>query len=122
MRTLANILWLFLGGLETALCWAVTGLVFYLTIIGIPLGNQCFKMAQLTLVPFGQKVTYGGGIPSMLANIVWLIVGIPMAFIYFIIGAAWCCTIVGIPVGLQSFKMAKLSLMPFGTEVYYAAA
>lgn len=58
----------------------------------------------------------------MLANIVWLIVGIPMAFIYLMIGAAWCCTIVGIPVGLQTFKMAKLSLMPFGAEVYYATA
>lgn len=121
MRTLANILWLFLGGLETALAWAITGLVFCLTIIGIPLGSQCFKMAQLSLVPFGQRVTYGGGVPSLLANIVWLIVGIPMAIAYLVIGAAWCLTIVGIPIGMQAFKMAKLSLMPFGAEVYYAA-
>ena len=121
MNTLANILWIFFGGLETALGWAVSGLVFFVSIIGIPLGLQCFKMAQLSLVPFGQRVVYGGGVPSLLANIVWLVVGIPMAFVYLMIGAAWCLTIVGIPIGMQAFKMAKLSLMPFGAEVYYAA-
>ena len=122
MRTLANILWIFFGGLETAICWVVVGAVLCLTIIGIPLGMQCFKMAQLSLAPFGQEVAYGGGVPSALANIVWLIIGIPMAIAYAIIGLTWCLTIVGIPVGLQSFKMAKLSLMPFGAQVRYAMA
>ena len=121
MRTIANILWIFLGGLETALAWVVAGVVFYISIIGIPLGRQYFKMAQLSLAPFGQEVVYGGGFPSVLANIVWLIVGIPMALMYALIGLAWCVTIVGIPVGLQAFKMAKLSLMPFGAQVYAVA-
>lgn len=122
MRTVANIFWILCAGIETALCWAATGLVLCLTIVGIPVGRQCFKMAQLTLAPFGQHVTYGGGVPSALCNILWLVAGVPMAFIYFIIGAGWCLTVIGIPVGLQCFKMAKLSLMPFGSHVTYALA
>lgn len=58
MRTVANIFWILCAGIETALCWAVTGLVLCLTVIGIPVGLQCFKMAKLSLMPFGSHVTY----------------------------------------------------------------
>ena len=60
MRLLGNILWLILGGLFLAVSWAVIGLVLCVTIIGIPLGVQAFKMAGLTLTPFGKTVVYGG--------------------------------------------------------------
>ncbi len=40
-----------------------------------------------------------------------------MALLYLIAGVANCITIIGIPFGLQSFKMAKLSLLPFGAQV-----
>ena len=87
-------------------------------IIGIPLGRQCFKMASLTLAPFGKSIVYGGGAPSLIANIFWLILaGLPMAFSYACLGAVYCITVIGIPVGLQCFKMAKLSLLPFGAQV-----
>jgi len=118
MGTLANIIWILLGGLLVSLAWCLLGALFYITIIGIPLGRQCFKMARLSLAPFGLSVTYGGGMPSFLANIVWIIfAGVPMALAYVMLGLAWCVTIVGIPFGLQIFKMAQLSLMPFGAEV-----
>lgn len=118
MRVIGNIIWILLGGIWTALGWAIAGIIFYITIIGIPLGRQAFKMASLTLAPFGKTITYGGGAPSLIANIIWvLLIGIWEAAAYVILGAAFCITVVGIPFGLQIFKMAKLSLLPFGAVV-----
>jgi len=44
---------------------------------------------------------------------------IELAVANLIIGALLCVTIIGIPFGLQSFKMAKLSLMPFGAKIIH---
>lgn len=118
VSTIGNIIWILLGGIFTALGWCLLGIIFYITIVGIPLGRQAFKMAGLTLAPFGKTITYGGGAPSMVANIFWVIIaGIPMAISYVVIGAVYCITIIGIPIGVQCFKMAKLSLLPFGAVV-----
>lgn len=118
MRLLGNIIWMLFGGIFTALYWFVVGCVFCVTIIGIPLGRQAFKMASLTLAPFGKTIEYGGGAPSLIANIFWVILaGVPMAFSYLAAGCINCLTIVGMPFGLQAFKMAKLSLLPFGARV-----
>ncbi len=118
MRTLGNIIWILFGGIWTALGWLFLGVVFCITIIGIPLGRQCFKMASLTLTPFGKTITYGGGAPSVIANVFWVIIaGIPMSIAYIISGVLCCITIIGIPFGLQSFKMAKLAFLPFGATV-----
>lgn len=118
MRLLGNIIWMLFGGIFTALYWFVVGCVFCVTIIGIPLGRQTFKMASLALAPFGKTIEYGGGAPSLIANIFWVILaGVPMAFSYLAAGCINCLTIVGMPFGLQAFKMAKLSLLPFGARV-----
>ena len=121
MRTLGNIIWIILGGLELAISWALVGLVLCVTIVGIPLGMQCFKMAGLTLTPFGRTVVYGGGLGSTLANLVWVVfVGWWMALGYVAAGVVNCITIIGIPFGIQSFKMAALALWPFGAQVVQA--
>lgn len=118
MNTLGNILWLILGGLELAVAWAIIGIVLCITIVGIPLGIQAFKMAGLTLTPFGKSVVYGGGVGSLLANIIWVVLaGIWMAIGYVIAGVLNCITVIGVPFGIQSFKMAKLALWPFGAQV-----
>lgn len=118
MNTLGNILWLILGGLELAVAWAIIGIVLCITIVGIPLGIQAFKMAGLTLTPFGKSVVYGGGVGSLLANTIWVVlVGIWMAIGYVIAGVLNCITVIGVPFGIQSFKMAKLALWPFGAQV-----
>jgi uncharacterized membrane protein YccF (DUF307 family) len=76
-------------------------------------------MASLTLAPFGRQIVYGGGAPSLVANLFWVVlVGIWMAAAYAVSGVVWCATIIGIPYGLQLLKMAKLSLFPFGAQVY----
>ncbi len=56
MRLLSNIIWMLLGGIFTALYWSGIGCLFCITIIGIPLGRQAFKMAKLSLLPFGATV------------------------------------------------------------------
>lgn len=118
MRILGNILWLIFGGLLSAVAWCFVGLILCITIIGIPLGLQCFKFASLSLWPFGRDVYFGGGTVSLIVNVIWLIFfGVWMAIGHAIIGACWCITIIGIPFGLQFFKLAKLSLMPFGAEI-----
>ncbi|WP_332307287.1 YccF domain-containing protein [Thermophilibacter gallinarum] len=114
-----NIIWILTGGWMTALAFLLAGVLCYLTIIGIPLGRQAFKMASLTLAPFGKTITYGGGTPSLVANVFWVVlVGLWTAIGYALEGALFCCTIVGIPFGLQLFKMAKLALCPFGATVW----
>lgn len=119
MRVIGNILWIILGGLAIAISWTLIGLFLCITIIGIPLGVQAFKMAGLTLTPFGKTVQYGGGVGSTLVNILWVVlVGWWMALGYLGAGVLNCITIIGIPFGIQSFKMAKLALWPFGAQIY----
>ena len=118
MGCLGNLLWFVFGGLWEGLAWCVAGILWSLTIVGLPIGRQCFKFAELAFFPFGKEVEYGGGAVSMLANILWLIFsGIPLAAGAALNGLLFCCTIVGIPFGLQCFKIAKLALMPFGARV-----
>ncbi len=89
-----------------------------ITIVGIPVGMQCFKFAQLSFFPFGKEVRYGGGPVSLLLNIVWIVVGgIPLALGAVILGFLFCVTIIGIPFGVQCFKLAKLAMMPFGASI-----
>ncbi len=118
MSFIGNIIWLVCGGLIGAVSWALAGILWTITIVGIPWAAQCFKFARLTLHPFGREVQYGGGAVSLLANIIWLLLsGIPLALEFFAFGCILCITIVGAPFGLQMFKLAKLALMPFGAKV-----
>uniref|UniRef100_UPI0040561917 YccF domain-containing protein n=1 Tax=Acetatifactor sp. TaxID=1872090 RepID=UPI0040561917 len=119
MGCLGNILWFLFGGAISGLSWLFIGCLWCITFVGIPVGMQCFKLAGLSFFPFGKDVNYGGGAPSLIMNIIWIIIsGIPLAIEHVALGAVLCITIIGIPFGLQHFKLAKLALMPFGAEVY----
>ena len=107
MRTIGNILWFIFGGLLGGLAWVFAGCIWCITIIGIPVGLQCFKFATLAFWPFGKEIVYGNGMFSFLVNLIWIV----------FFGCIWCITIVGIPFGKQFFKMARLSFMPFGASV-----
>ncbi|MBT9650135.1 YccF domain-containing protein [Oscillibacter sp. MCC667] len=118
MTVIGNILWFLFGGLIGGLAWVLAGCLWCVTIIGIPVGLQCFKFASLAFFPFGKEVIYGGGGFSFLVNLIWIVFfGLEMAIGYVILGCLWCITLLGIPIGKQCFKMAKLSLMPFGAAV-----
>ena len=117
MRLIGNIFWFLLGGLESGLAWLLVGLFWCVTIIGIPIGKQCFKLAGMSFWPFGKTIVYEGGAVSFLANIIWFLVsGWILALLNVILGIFWCITIVGIPFGMQLFKIAKLALRPFGAR------
>lgn len=119
MGCLGNILWFIFGGFLSGLSWCLSGILWCITIVGIPVGVQCFKFAGLSFFPFGKEIEYGGGAGSLILNIIWLIVsGLPLAVGSAVMGGLLCITIIGIPFGLQHFKIAKLALMPFGAQVH----
>lgn len=118
MSIIANFLWFIFGGVFMGLGWAVAGILWCITIIGIPWGKQCFKFAKLSFFPFGKEVEYGGSAGSLILNIIWLLIsGLPLAVDCLICGVVYCLTIIGIPFGKQCFKIAKLALMPFGSTI-----
>lgn len=121
MKFIGNILWLILGGLFTSLYYLLGGILFCITIIGIPFGLQLFKMARFALWPFGndiQSSSNDGGCLSVLMNVIWILFGgIEIALCHITFGIICCITIIGIPFGLQHFKMALLAIVPFGKTI-----
>ncbi len=118
MGCLGNLLWFLCGGMMSGLSWALAGCLWCITIIGMPIGLQCFKFASLSFFPFGKEIRYGGGAGSLLLNLVWLVVtGFPLALEHALWGLLLCVTVIGAPFGLQHFKLAKLALMPFGSTI-----
>ena len=119
MNLLGNIIWLIFGGIIAAISWSLAGVILCVTIIGIPFGIQCFKIAALVLWPFGKEVELGNfGAGGLLFNIIWLIFfGWGFVIAHLIIGLIFCITIIGIPFGLQHFKLAKLGIIPFGARI-----
>lgn len=119
MKTIGNILWLVLVGWHTALVWLAVGLILCLPIITIPFAVQCFKFAAFSLWPFGRVAVKDPGVRggSLLGNILWFIPGLVLALGYFLGGIILCITIIGIPFGIQAFKLASLAIAPFGRTI-----
>jgi uncharacterized membrane protein YccF (DUF307 family) len=117
MRLIGNILWFVFGGIWLGLSWLLLGVLLCITVVGIPFGLQCFKAAKLTFAPFGREVrTQFDAHP--IANLLWAVLcGWEMALGYLFSGIFCCVTLVGIPFGLQAFKMMKLAFLPFGASV-----
>lgn len=117
MRLIANIIWILFGGIWLALLWLLLGIVLCVTIVGIPFGIQCFKMAWLSLAPYGKKVDLNFT-EHPIANVIWAVLGgWVIAVIYLLVGVLNCITIIGIPRGIQCFKIMKLAFFPFGAEI-----
>jgi uncharacterized membrane protein YccF (DUF307 family) len=121
MNFIGNIFWLIFGGFAAALGYIVGGFVLCITIVGIPWGLQCFKLASLMIWPFGKKIVpakAGTGCLSLLFNIIWLLCGgFYTAFVHLIFAAILFITIIGIPFARQHLKLMELSFMPFGKSV-----
>ena len=117
MKLIGNIIWFLLGGLWLFLAWGALGLLLCITIIGIPFGKQCFKLAALSLMPYGRKVELDFS-KHPVANLIWAIfIGWEMGIMHLIAGAVSCLTVIGIPMGIQCFKITKLALFPFGAKI-----
>ena len=121
MNLIMNILWLLLGGIFTAVEYLISSLLMMITIIGIPFGIQTLKMSMLALCPFGKEVRsrpHSGGCLSILMNILWIFLGgIWISLSHLAWGILLSITIIGIPFGMQHFKLAGLALTPFGKEI-----
>lgn len=121
MSFLGNIVWLIFGGLLMSLSYLLLGILYCLTIIGLPIGLQLFKLASLSLAPFGREAIDRNGTMGcwpLCLNLLWIVFGgIEMALTHALIGLLFCITIVGIPFGMQHFKLGLLALMPFGKEI-----
>lgn len=121
MNLLGNLVWFVFGGFFVFLGYMLGGIVLCLTIIGIPFGIQLFKIGVASLVPFGMQVgekPSGTGCLSTLMNILWLLCGgLWVAASHLLFGAILCITIIGIPFGMQHFKLMGLALTPFGKEL-----
>lgn len=117
MRLIGNLIWLLLGGLIAGLVYAAIGTVLYISIIGIPFGRQCFKLGNIMLTPFKYRVDTDFE-KHPIANVIWAVIGgLALAIGQVLAGALCCITIVGIPFGKQFFKIARLSLTPFGARI-----
>ena len=117
MKTLGNILWFLTFGLMLGLSYFLTGIVCCLTIVLIPFGKACFRLAKLSFLPFGKTVETDYE-SHPVGNVIWMVFGgAEGAITYAVVGAICCVTLIGIPFGKQFFKLMKLSALPFGATV-----
>lgn len=124
MNVLGNIIWMIFGGFFTAIEYIMAGCALCITIIGIPFGLQCFKLAFYVLLPFGHKtvkresrISTEGCVYTFL-NIIWFFVGaIPLVLSHLFWGILLGITIIGIPFAKQHFKLMSLALTPFGRDI-----
>ena len=123
MKILGNIIWLLFGGIFVAVEYFIASIGLFITIIGIPFGLQTVKLGILALWPFGSEIVHKQsphGCLSTLMNIIWFFIGGIWIFLSHIFwGVLFCITIIGIPFGMQHFKLAGLALTPFGHLLSY---
>jgi uncharacterized membrane protein YccF (DUF307 family) len=121
MRLIGNIVWLIFGGIIIAIEYFIGSIVLMITIVGIPFGLQTLKMAALALWPFGRYTrvhSRASGCLYILMNVLWLLTGgLWIAVTHAIFGILLCITIIGIPFGLQHFKLTAVALSPFGRDI-----
>jgi uncharacterized membrane protein YccF (DUF307 family) len=132
MRFAGNVIWFILGGWYIALIWLVGAAVFAISIVGIPLTIAALQMALMSAWPFGRDVvhireldgktlsatTALTGTIGFIVNVIWACTFGIVLFVAYLIGGILCClTLIGIPFGLQAFKLAGISFWPVGRRV-----
>ncbi len=121
MRFILNVLWFIFGsGFLLALGYGIAAIICFALIVTIPFGVAALRLASYSLWPFGRTLVSkpGAGVPSGLANIVWVVVaGWWLALAHIVAGVAQCVTIIGIPFGIANFKLVPAAFWPLGREV-----
>ena len=121
MNLLLNIIWLLFGGFIVVIAYIIGAVLLCITIIGIPFGVQCFKLAGLAVAPFGQEVREKeppSGALAVIMNIIWILLpGLELAVFHLCMALLYAITIIGLPLAAQHLKMTRLALLPFGFEV-----
>ena len=128
MTLILNVLWLVFGGFVSAVAWCVGVLAMAISIVGIPWVPAVLRIAGFSAAPFGLRIVdrttvtgrtdLGGGPMGCLLNIIWFIfAGWYIALSHLVVGALLCLTLIGIPFGLQHFKLARIALAPVGKSI-----
>mgnify|MGYP000885090861 CR=1 FL=1 len=129
MTTLGNLLWFILGGAVVALTWLVIGILFCVTIVGIPIGRACFEFAKLSAFPYGKEiiretelkgkrhVSLAWRIVNFVLNLIWFPIGLSLTLTYFFLAVVYALTIIGIPIAVVYVKMGKFLFAPAGCRV-----
>lgn len=118
MKTAGNVAWLILFGWELVIAYALSGALCCLTIVFIPVGMQFFKATALAAWPMGYDIRFSSDPGATILNIIWALLGGWETFLsHAALGCLLCLTVIGIPFGLQMFKIGKLFLMPIGAEI-----
>lgn len=121
MNLIGNLIWFVCGGLLAALGYLIGGIILCLTIVGIPFGVQCLKLAAIVLFPFGKRVVntpQSTGCLSLIANLIWIVCGgLYTALNHLFWAFILAITIIGIPFAKQHIKLLEISLAPFGKKV-----
>ena len=120
MRLVLNVLWLVLSGFWMFLAYLLVGVLWCITIIGIPFGIASFRIGAFALWPFGRTVVAkpGAGVGSGIGNVLWFVLsGIWLAIGHVVTWVLLCLTIIGIPLGLANFKLVPVSLFPLGKDI-----
>ena len=100
--------------------YVVAGVLLCILILTIPWGIASFRIGVYALWPFGRTIVAKptSGVGSFLGNVVWVVLaGWWLAIGHIVSGVAMCITIIGIPLGIASFKLVPVSLMPLGKEI-----
>ncbi len=120
MNLFLNIIWLIFGGFIVVMAYVLGAVILCITIIGIPFGVQCFKLAGLAIAPFGQEIREKeppSGCLAVVMNIIWIILpGLELALFHLFMALVFAVTIIGLPIAAQHLKMTRLALLPFGFE------
>ena len=120
MRAILNIIWLVFEGIWMAIAYFFVGVVCFILIITIPFGIASWRIANYVLWPFGRTIDRHphAGVASLIGNIIWIILfGWWLAIGHLVFGIAMCVTIIGIPLGLASFKIIPITLVPLGVRI-----
>lgn len=120
MRLVLNVIWLVLSGFWMFLAYLLAGVICCILIITIPWGIASFRIANYALWPFGRTIVDRptAGTISFLGNVIWFVfAGLWLAIGHLVTGVLMCITIIGIPLGLASFKLIPVSIAPLGKEI-----
>ncbi len=118
MSMLGNLVFFIFGGFIIFIGYVLGGIILCLTIIGIPFGLMCFRLAGGVIAPFGREVRQTeppGGPVSLIMNILWIILpGLELAIMHLLLAALFALTIIGFPLAVQHMKLVPIALLPFG--------
>jgi len=124
MAFIGNLLWFVFGGFVGGTMWLLSGLFMCCTVVGVPLGVACFRIARFAYCPFGKELVpvewlgekriAGTGV----FQLIWIVLpGWVLALMNGLIGVVFCCTLIGIPWGIAYFRLAEASFAPLGKRV-----